>query len=90
MAKPNLNKTMKNSHAVPHGRSLIERIEAQMDKRRKAMRDLIVEHGSSVRESSQYALQKGRYEGMAGSLAILRSSSMQHELERSNERLGIS
>lgn len=90
MADQSLKKMMKHSHQVPPGRSLIERIESQMDKRRKAMRDLIVQQGSNVRETYVFALQKGRYEGMAGSLAILRSSSMQQELERSNERLGIS
>ena len=82
---------LKNSHPGGKGRSLIERIETQMDKRRKAMEDLVVRGGSSVvsQGNSEYLINKGRYEGFAATLAILRSSSVSHEIERSDERLGI-
>lgn len=76
------------------GRTLINRIESQMDKRRKVMEDLIVQYSSHVRETLdpngiRYREEKGRYEGMGGALAILRSSSLKEEIARSNERLGI-
>lgn len=86
-------KIMRHSHsskdAGAQGLSLIQRIERQMDKRRKAMEDYIVEHGSEKIDSATYHLQRGRYEGLAAALAILRSSSMQQEILRSNDRLGI-
>jgi hypothetical protein len=73
------------------GKSLIERIEIQMDKRRKAMEDIIVNYGSAVVSECDptYIINKGRYEGFAAALGILRSSSVPHEVSRSNERLGI-
>lgn len=79
--------TQQGRHA---GRSLIERIELQMDKRRKAMEDILVEskHVAPLNDP-EYIINKGRYEGLAASLALLRSSSVLHEIERSNERLGI-
>jgi len=79
---------LKNSHPGLKGRTLIERIEIQMDKRRKAMEKLILEKGLAA-SGFDYVIQKGRYEGFAASLAILRSSSVEHEISRSNERLGI-
>ena len=68
------------------GPSIIERCQTQMDKRRKKMEETFVEFGP---DSKQYLLNKGRYEGIAGTLAIMRSSSLQHEITCSNERLGI-
>lgn len=81
--------TLKNSHGGYAGRTLINRIEAQMDKRRKVMEDFVVEHGTDFMASAEYAVRRGRYEGLAAALAILRSSSLPVEIERSNERLGI-
>ena len=82
-------KMMKHSHAVPPGRSLIERIQAQMDKRRKVMEELVIQHGLETPSHPEYLVNKGRYEGMAASLALLRSSSVAEEIRRSTERLGI-
>ena len=72
------------------GRTLIQRLEAQMDKRRKIMEDMVIKHGmAECLLSTVYVVNKGRYEGIAASIAIMRSSSVDHEGERSNERLGI-
>ncbi|QGJ90118.1 hypothetical protein HWC80_gp094 [Mycobacterium phage Indlulamithi] len=79
-----MKKIMRHSKPVPQtGRTLINRIEAQMDKRRKAMENHYVATGQ------QDTINRGRYEGLAAALAILRSSSVAVEYERSNERLGI-
>jgi hypothetical protein len=56
-----------------------------MDKRRKVLEDMVLQRGTE-----EYSLNRGRYEGLAAALAILRSSSVGEEVERSNERLGIS
>ena len=80
------NKTFASPHTGP---TLINKIEKQMDGRRVAMKNLILEHGANVRESPVYFRQRGRYEGLAGSLAILRSTNLKTEMDRSNERLGI-
>lgn len=88
-------KILKTGHSGNAGRSLIERIEQQMDKRRKVMEDLVIENGAAVRgtefsaPTTEWTLQRGRYEGLAAALAILRTSSVQNEIMRSNERLGI-
>lgn len=71
------------------GKSLIERIEIQMDKRRKSMEDKVIQEGLNAPNDPEYLINKGRYEGFAASIAILRSSSVAHEVSRSNERLGI-
>lgn len=71
------------------GRTLINRIEEQMDKRRKKMEDIVVSTGETT-TSPAWVLARGRYEGMAASLAILRSTSVQTEISRSNKRLDIS
>ena len=83
------NSTLKNAHSVPAGRTIIQRIEAQMDKRRKAMAQMVIDNGGDIRKTEEYILQKGRYQGFAGTLALLRSSSVQAEIARSDERLGI-
>lgn len=82
-------KIMKHSHGGYGGRTLINRIEAQMDKRRKVLEDKVIELGLAASQNSDYLLNKGRYEGFAATLAILRSSSVTEEVNRSNERLGI-
>jgi hypothetical protein len=91
--------TLKNSHGGYAGRTIINRIEEQMDKRRKVMEDLVVKHGEVIiasrqagktTEAFEYQLNRGRYEGLAAALAILRSSSVAQEVSRSNERLDIS
>lgn len=86
-----LSKMVLSEQGKHAGRSIIERIEIQMDKRRKAMEDIIVNQGSAVVSQCDptYIINKGRYEGLAASLALLRSSSVQEEIARSNERLGI-
>lgn len=83
------NATFKYGHSGFAGPSLIERIQEQMDKRRKALAKMIIDQGSAVRTSEEYILNKGRYEGFAATLAILRSSSLKNEIALSNERLGI-
>lgn len=83
-------KIMKNSHPSQGGRTLIQRIEIQMDKRRKTLENLIIQHGQGWASTSpEYNINRGRYEGLAAALALLRSSSVPHEISRSNERLGI-
>lgn len=95
MAKSGIsNATLKYSHSVPKGRTLIQRIEAQMDKRRKVMEQIFVEVGTVEFDGVQFmpkehTLNQGRYEGLAAALALLRSSSVPEEVSRSNERLGI-
>ena len=81
-------KMLKYSHPSQGGRTLIQRIEIQMDKRRKVMEDIRVEHGLSAKYG-ELVLNQGRYEGLAAALAVLRSSSVSQEISRSNERLGI-
>ena len=90
------NKTAKFSHTVPPGRTLINRIEAQIDRQRKRLETQRVEQGVAEKPLSpmsyEYAMWEqaqiqGRIEGMAATLAILRSSSVKFEIERSNERL---
>ena len=85
MPSINESKTLKHSHGGYAGRSIIERIQQQMDKRRKVLEDMVLQRGTE-----EYNLNRGRYEGLAAALAILRSSSVGEEVERSNERLGIS
>lgn len=72
-----------------NGPTLIHKIEAAMDKRRKIMEDMVVKHGlQDCLLSTVYVSNKGRYEGLAGALAILRSSNIRHEMARSDSRLG--
>lgn len=80
------NATLKNSHGGYAGNTIIQRIEIQMDRRRKVMERLVVD---GKRNGREHTLNTGRYEGMAGCLALLRSSSVIEEVSRSNERLGI-
>lgn len=72
------------------GRSFIERIETQMDNRRKAMEETVIKLGAEAAKSIEWQRNRGRYEGFGQSLALLRSSSLRHEIERSNDRLGLS
>lgn len=92
------NQTLKNAHGGYGGRTLINRLEQQMDKRRKKLQELRVEQGIATEPHSEHsyeyalwhqALNLGRQQGIAASIAIMRSSSVEHEMERSNERLGI-
>lgn len=88
------NQTLKNAHGGYAGRSIIERIEAQMDKRRKTMEKIFTEVGPVKVDGidfmpKEHTLNQGRYEGLAAALAIMRSSSVAVEVSRSNERLGI-
>lgn len=84
------NQTLKNSHGGYAGRSIIERIEQQMDKRRKIMEDMVIKHGMhDCLLSTVYVENKGRWQGLGAALAILRSSSLSFEIQRCNERLGI-
>lgn len=90
MPKAEHSKTLKNSHPGLKGPTLIERIQRQMDKRRNAIEKHRAKDGVLLREAMDpQTLEQGRYEGIAAALAILRSSSMQHEIDCSNERLGI-
>lgn len=87
-------KIMKYSHASKdvgaQGRTLINRIETQMDKVRQRMEDMVLKHGMTECIASEvYIVNKGRYQGLAAALGILRSSSVGEEIKRSNERLGI-
>lgn len=92
-----VSQAAKNAREKTHGgyggRTLIQRIEAQMDKRRKVMERMVVENGMPndlpPDQRREYYTNNGRYEGLAAALAILRSSSVPHEISRSNERLGI-
>lgn len=77
-------KLMRDTHGGYGGRTIINRLEQQMDKRRKRMENLVTQ-----RNSVEYAIERGRYEGIGASIALMRSSSLADEIERSNERLGI-
>lgn len=83
------SKTMRHSHGGFKGPTIIQRIEKQMDKRRKVLEDTVVKLGTDAPESNEWQRNRGRYEGLAAAIALLRSSSVEHEIERSNERLGI-
>lgn len=82
-------KTLRHSHGGYAGRTLIQRIEFQMDKRRKVMERIVIGKGMGWDHDREFLLNKGRYEGFAATLALLRSSSVTEEVSRSNERLGI-
>lgn len=85
-----LNKMVLTEQGKHAGRSLIERIETQMDRRRKIMEDMVLAHGlEECLLSTVYTINKGRYEGFAAAIALLRSSSVPEEIARSNERLNI-
>jgi hypothetical protein len=61
-----------------------------MDKRRRKMEEYVVQYGMAKCLVAQpYLMEKGRLEGLGAALAILRSSSMPHEIERCHEILGI-
>lgn len=90
------DQSVKAGFAGPTGPTLINKIEAQMDKRRKIMEDIVVKwpadsqaENAEAFRSPEYILNKGRYEGFAAALAVLRSSGVREEINRSNERLGI-
>ena len=77
---------------------MINKIEEAMDKRRKTLEGKRTQQGKAEKPANtesheralwDQALELGRIEGMAGALAVLRSSSLAHEAERSNERLGL-
>lgn len=76
---------LKNSHGGYAGRSLIERIQTQLDKQNARLR--AINAAVIPPNEIERAILQGRTEGMAATLAILRSSSLQHELEKSTERL---
>lgn len=79
-----------DTHGGFGGKTLINKIEMQMDKRRKIMEDMVTKHGMTECVNSEvYIANKGRYEGFAAALSILRSSNIREEMERSNSRLGI-
>ena len=72
-------------HTGYAGRSLIERIQAQLDRQNKRLRAM--ESASIPPNEIDHAIILGRTEGMAATLAILRSSSLKEELSLSTERL---
>lgn len=74
---------LSNSHGGYAGKSLIERIQSLLDRQNKRVKSL------AQKDSVDYALALGRAEGMAASLAILRSSNLQDEIHFSNERIGL-
>lgn len=79
-----------NSHGGYGGKTLINKIESDMDRCRKRMESMIVEHGvDACTKNPSYWLAKGRYQGFAGSLARLRNTDVNIETARSNQRLGI-
>lgn len=65
------------------GPTLINKLEAKLDKRRKMFAEQ--ETGTP-----KYQLMRGTVMAYADSIATLRSSSVEHELERSDERMGTS
>lgn len=84
---------LSNSHGGYAGRSLIERIQTQLDRQNKrvhAMQGPSIPPNNVGIDSQQlmdYAIAVGRAEGMAAALAILRSSSVTEELDNSSERI---
>lgn len=68
----------------------VQRIENQMDKRRKILEDMVVKHGMDVcLKSEVYVINKGRWQAFGQALAVLRSTSLDEEIARSNERIGV-
>lgn len=69
---------MNSMHGGYHGRTISQMIAEKLDKRAK-----VLHKNDSERE-------RGRCEGMAAALGVLRSTSMAEEIERSGDRLGFS
>lgn len=68
----------------------IQKVENQMDKRRKIMEDMVIENGMDVCEKSQaYTINKGRWQAFGQALAIMRGTKFDLEIERSNQRIGV-
>lgn len=65
-------------HSGYAGRTISQMIAEKLDKRAKALH----------RKESER--ERGRCEGMAAALGVLRSTSMAEEIERSSDRLGFS
>lgn len=77
------------SHPVPHGPSLIEKIEAKWH---KAYDDWTSANPCSdpgeawsIREALEVAKRYYRMEGIAAALGILRGTSTKHEMDRLTE-----
>lgn len=87
---PAKSQTLKNSHGGYAGKTIIARLEIQMDKRRKTFGGMLIEYGKEKCENMpDYWLNKGRYEGLGASVALMRGTAMAEEVSRSDERLGI-
>jgi len=66
------------SHAVPHGPSLIEKIEAKWHKAYKQWFDMEPHQEYPGHNNQEW----GRVEGVAAALGILRGTSTKHEMDR--------
>ncbi len=75
--------TAVTGHSVPHGKSLMEKIQ---DKADRAYRDC---ESSEQDEESDYDKGRyhGRFEGVCAALGILRGTSTKHEMDKSIERV---
>jgi len=73
------------------GKSIIEKLQDDMDRQRKKLEAIVTKYGKDVpiEIAFQFERQRGRYEGIAASLARMRNSSVAEEISRSDERLGI-
>ena len=87
------NQTLKNAHGGFAGPSLQDKIRKLMDKqlkRVKALQDKKIDNynPTDVQEVRYNILiNQGRLEGMAATLAILRSTSIDEELELTRDRV---
>lgn len=79
----------KSDHGGYAGKSIIEKLEDDMDKRRKVMGGLVIRDGTEAMKTEEYLLNKGRYEGLGQALSRMRGTKLPVEIASSNERLGI-
>jgi hypothetical protein len=86
---PKESQTLKNSHGGYAGKSIIEKLEEDMDKRRKVMGGMVIRDGTDAMKTEDYLLNKGRYQGLGQALARMRGTKLDVEIASSNERLGI-
>jgi hypothetical protein len=77
-------------HGCYGGRTLQDKIRALMDKQNGRVRKAEKPNSDdpSVEIIHKHGLAVGRFEGMAATLAILRSSSINEEMRLSDERCG--
>ena len=80
------SKMLRHAHSGFAGRTIIQRLEEQMDKRRKIVQRIQDDHSLSEKYG-ELVLNVGRYEGIAAAIALMRNSNLSVEFSRSDERI---